>query len=215
MTDLRTLDIYDAAYLSGGPNRVVDTALVALIETGRVRTQSDGTLSVVQDTARHDVEAAVLDGIGTGSWRNIDMVRWRAGRDERVVALAERLRRGGLLCSEGLARLRGFLGQPGSLTTAGRRALRELRAQPPARGVAPGTSVARVAFDGPAQLPDVELRNAVFFPPVQRRVRRRRRRTGFGTGTSGAGYGSGWLEASCAGGASCGGGGGAGCGGGG
>ena len=58
------LDVYDIAYLAGGPARVVDTALVALVQTGRVRVHSPGRLATVDLARRHPVEAAVLDAIG-------------------------------------------------------------------------------------------------------------------------------------------------------
>jgi len=36
------LDVYDIACLAGGAERVVDTALVALVESGRVRVHAPG-----------------------------------------------------------------------------------------------------------------------------------------------------------------------------
>ena len=36
------LDLYEIAYLAGGPERAVDTALVALVQTGRIRVHSPG-----------------------------------------------------------------------------------------------------------------------------------------------------------------------------
>jgi len=55
---------------------VVDTAAAA----GRVRVQSTGELCVVEDKPGREIEAAVLDAIGSGGWRQIEMVRWRAAR---------------------------------------------------------------------------------------------------------------------------------------
>jgi hypothetical protein len=169
MVEVPLLDIYEAAYLAGGPDRVVDTAVVALVETGRVRVQSTGELCVVEDKPGHEIEAAVLHAIGARAVRQIELVRWRAGRDERLTALVERLRRDGLLAGTGLTRLLGLmLGRPVALTRTGRRRLRELRADPPARGVATGTSAARVALGGPAEMPVGELRSAVFHQPRRR-----------------------------------------------
>jgi len=71
------LDVYDIAYLAAGPDRVVDTALVALVETGRVRVQPPGQLAVAELARRHPVEAAVLDAVGTRGHRSVDVVRWR------------------------------------------------------------------------------------------------------------------------------------------
>ena len=41
------LDLYEVAYLAGGPDRVVDTAVVALVRSGRVRVHSAGQLATV------------------------------------------------------------------------------------------------------------------------------------------------------------------------
>ena len=54
------LDLYDIAYLAGGPERVVDTALVALVESGRVRVHAPGELAAAVPDRRHPVEAACL-----------------------------------------------------------------------------------------------------------------------------------------------------------
>jgi hypothetical protein len=92
-------DVYDVACLAGGPRRVVDTALVALLVTGRVRAVAPGELQVVEPRRRHPVEAAVLDAVGARGRRS-----------------ARRLRRAGLLGR--------FLGP----TAAGRQALDRARA---------------------------------------------------------------------------------------
>src|SRR3982750_4043667 len=57
MGEQRLLDVYEVAFLAGGPDRVVDTALVALVETGRVRVQRAGELSVVDDRPGPPAEA--------------------------------------------------------------------------------------------------------------------------------------------------------------
>src|SRR4051794_29252047 len=150
MGDERLLDVYEAAFLAGGPDRVVDTALVALLETGAVRVQRAGQLSVVDDRSRHPVEDAVLAAIGPHGYRQFELVRWMAGKDERLTVLAERLRRDGLLSGIELPWSRRRV----MLTSGGRRTLRRLRADPALSGVAPGTSAARVAVHGTGQMPD-------------------------------------------------------------
>jgi len=50
-------------------------------------------------------------------------------------------------------------------TAAGRRTLRELRADPPAGGPAEGSSAAAVALGGLDEMPDRQLRAAVFHRP--------------------------------------------------
>ena len=165
MVTPRRLDVYEAAYLAGGPRRVVDTAVVALVETGRVRARTAGDLHVVQDSPRHEVEAAVLAAVGSGGPHRIDIVRWVATRDRRLTALADRLKDEGLLSGNGLARLLSRDGRPLTPTAAGRRTLRELRADPPAGGPAEGSSAAAVALGGLDEMPDRQLRAAVFHRP--------------------------------------------------
>ncbi|WP_281261576.1 TIGR04222 domain-containing membrane protein [Geodermatophilus tzadiensis] len=139
-------DVYDVACLAGGTQRVVDTALVALVVTGRVRAVAPGELQVADARRRHPVEAAVLDAVGTRGRRSVETVRWRALGDDRVTGVARRLRHEGLL---------GRLVGP---TAAGRRLLREARA-----GVA--DPVRRVAVDGLRRLDDPALPVAVLDPP--------------------------------------------------
>src|SRR5688500_17785335 len=68
------LDLYALAYLAGGPQRVVDTALVALVESGRVRVHAPGELAAAVPDRRHPVEAAVLDAIGARGHPTVDTI---------------------------------------------------------------------------------------------------------------------------------------------
>ncbi|MGY1695736.1 TIGR04222 domain-containing membrane protein [Geodermatophilus sp. SYSU D00814] len=139
-------DVYDVACLAGGPHRVVDTALVALVVTGRVRAVAPGELQVLDPRRRHPVEAAVLDAVGGRGRRSVETVRWRALADERVTGIARWLRG------------RRLLGRFGRLTAAGRQVLERARAA----DVGP---VLHVALDGRERLTDPELRAAVLEPP--------------------------------------------------
>ncbi len=141
-------DVYDVACLAGGPSRVVDTALVALLVTGRVRAVSPGELQVVEARRRHPVEAAVLDAVGGRGRRSVATVRWRALADDRVVRLTRWLREERLV------------GRFGGRTAAGRQVLERARAA----DVGP---VLHVALEGPERLTDPELRAAVLEPPVR------------------------------------------------
>jgi hypothetical protein len=155
------LDLYDIAYLAGGPERAVDTALVALVQTGRIRVHSPGQFATVGLSRRHPVEAAVLDAIGHAGHRSVDTILWRLTDDERLVQVEDRLRRTGLL--------RGgrWLGRRHSpdrrlmvRTAAGRKTLRRLGEEFPA-----GTDAMAVALGGRARLHDRELCAAVFEGP--------------------------------------------------
>ena len=177
MTGPRTLatdyDVYEVAFLAGGPRRAVDTALVALLESGRVRvTPLTGQLSVVEHRRRHPLEAAVLDAIGVrGSW-SIDTVRWRLESDDRLLSLGRRLERDGLLSAPGSSSsLRRRHWQLLSLTGEGRRTLRHLRSDPPPDRVAGETSAMAVALAGTGQMSDRDVQHTVFEPPRPRRAR--------------------------------------------
>ena len=67
MTGTRTLDLYELAYLAGGPCRAVDTAVIALVEAGVVRVdRSTGELALIDRRSCSDLEAAVLDALDLG-----------------------------------------------------------------------------------------------------------------------------------------------------
>ena len=89
------------AYLAGGPERAVDAALVALVQTGRIRVHSPGRFATVGLSRRHPVEAAVLDAIGQAGHRSIDTILWRLADDERLPDVEDRLRRAGCSAAAG------------------------------------------------------------------------------------------------------------------
>ena len=158
------LDLYDVACLAGGFRRMVDTALVALVESGRVRVHPGGELSVTRPQPRHAVEAAVLELVGSPHRRSVATIRWRAGGDPRLTAVAERLTVDGLVSRRPRP---GFLGGDRPfLTRAGRRTLRRLRADVPMDRVADGSSAMLVALSGGRAMADAEQRARLFDPPV-------------------------------------------------
>jgi uncharacterized membrane protein YgcG len=227
LRESRLLDVYQVAYLAGGADRAVETALVALTETGRVRVQRSGALTVVQSRPQHEVEAAVLEAIGPGAGRSTASVRWRARQDPRVMALPRRLRLDGLLAGGVLARALSRRGSGVALTAAGRQVLRDLQADPARLAATTGTSAAQVALGGVAQTADAALRMILVGAEEKPAAdnRHRRRPVAWGYTTSGAagscggslGHGGGHgCGGGHGGGHSCGGGGGCGggCGGG-
>ncbi|MGY1602701.1 TIGR04222 domain-containing membrane protein [Geodermatophilus sp. SYSU D00815] len=162
----RLLDLYEIAWLTGGPARVVDTALAALAESGRVTATPTGELAATDLRRRSPVEAAVLDQLGARPRRSAATLRWRVAEDERITALGARLAAEGLVVP---GRGRPFgRGRP-VLTRQGRRLLRQLRQDPPVDVVAPGTSALLVALTGVRAMPDAELRARLFAPPQQAR----------------------------------------------
>jgi hypothetical protein len=151
-------DLYEIAYLAGGPRRVVETAVVALVENGRLRVdRATGRLHVVDPHRRHPVEAVVLDAVGPRG-----RFVWRARSDPRLATVADGLARNGLLTRRGgaAARERSFWTLSG-LTRAGRAALRQVRQSPPFPPATGGNAALAVALAGPNAW-DAELRTAVF-----------------------------------------------------
>ncbi len=175
-------DVYEVAYLAGGPRRAVEAAMVALVEGGRVAVdRSTGQLTVADGGRRHPVEAAVLDAIGARHHRTLATVRWRVETDERLSTVRRRLEGDGLLRPSAPSSRRYSAWSLMALTAEGRRTLRHLRAEPPADRIAVGTGAMLVALAGPAAMTDRELGSALFDPPAPPRPRSvfRRRRNPF------------------------------------
>jgi hypothetical protein len=160
------LDVYDIAFLAGGPERVVDAALVALVQSGRVSVHTPGRLATTDLTRRHPVEAAVLDAIGPVGHRSVDTIRWRLTGDDRLLDVARRLRGEGLV-DRMSSYLRPRRGGRGGLAPnrSGHRVLREFRAAPPEDLVAGHTDALVVALAGRDHLPDRALAVAIFETP--------------------------------------------------
>lgn len=156
----RDLDLYEIAFLAGGHPRVVDAALVALVESDRVRVHAPGELAAAHPDRRHPVEAAVLDAVGTQGHRSVDTIRWRLAGDDRITGLGRRLADARLLRRALRSR------EEWSPTRAGRQALSELAAQPPVDRALDGGSAMRVALHGREAMPDVALRASIFEPPA-------------------------------------------------
>src|SRR5688500_3181972 len=96
------------AFLGGGPDRVVETAVVALVEAGPGRIPSPGHLALVDPGRRHPVEGAVLDAIGSRGHRSLDLVSWRLAGDDRIRDVGRaRVAEGLLSPRPALRRLRG------------------------------------------------------------------------------------------------------------
>jgi hypothetical protein len=156
------LDVYDIAFLAGGPNRAVETAIVALVRGGRLRVHSPGQLATADLSRRHPVEAAVLDAVGLTGHRSIDTICWRLVEDDRLLDIGRRLHKAGLLGR--LGAVVTFLHHDRRAlapTRAGLRLLREL-------GEHPGLEdpeIVRVALGGRAAMTDAKLRADIFERP--------------------------------------------------
>lgn len=160
MTATRTLDVYEMAYLAGGPRQAIEAAVVSLVETGVLRaTRPTGELMLMKRRPCADLEAAVLDVVGIGGYRLIGTVCWRLRDDVRLTSIGQRLKDDGLLARDrGPESTRPRFWPALSLTGAGRRTLRQLR-----RDLASsGTDGLRVSLFGPKAMRDSALRAAIF-----------------------------------------------------
>ncbi|NHC46804.1 TIGR04222 domain-containing membrane protein [Motilibacter aurantiacus] len=160
MAETQELGSYEAAYVAGGPRRVVDTAVAALVLRGDVRARTTGELDPVDPRPRHDVEAALVDALDLAPGRRVEQLWWDVALDERVAGLA------GRLCRDGLLR-RSLRRPPGPQaayvpTWTGRGALRRLSRTGTFPSNDPATAPWLVALGGASCLPDAELREAVF-----------------------------------------------------
>ena len=163
------LDVYDIAYLAGGPDRVVDTALVALVETGRIRVHPPGQL--------HRRRAApAAPGRGGGARRR-GHPRAPLGRRHPVAARGRRPRARHRSPADrrrpaeplGASSPAGRdVARP---TAAGRRMLGILAADPPTDPAWDGGTAVLVALHGRDRLSD-ELRRSSIFEPSLCRPRR-------------------------------------------
>ena len=126
-------DLYQAAYLAGGRDRVVDTALVVLVSAERVPLTAPGELATVDLTRRHPVEAAVLDAIGPAGHRSVETLRWRLAADQRLDDLVGGLRDDGLVTGSRFRSVSHPERRPGLATRSGILALEDLRRTAPPR----------------------------------------------------------------------------------
>jgi hypothetical protein len=214
MTGTRILDVYELAYLAGGPRRAVESAVVALVEAGVLRADRvTGELALLQRRPCSDLQAAVLDVVGFRESRLLGTVCWRLRADVRLTAIGRRLEEDGLLVrGDGLEALRRRFWTVLSVTGAGRRILRQRRRELCSDEPDP----LRVALSGPAAMRDRQLYVALFDPPSLlpapqlRRSPAARSAGGYGYSAEGA-YLGGGAFAGGFGGGDCGGGGDGGC----
>ncbi|GGZ34830.1 hypothetical protein GCM10010387_31090 [Streptomyces inusitatus] len=98
-------DPYDAAFLAGGPGRVVDTALAVMHLDGRIRIGGPGIVAAVAPTAdpaggpaAHDpVERAVLERLAVAPNGSLSQVRGAVMRSRAVQDIGDALAARGLM----------------------------------------------------------------------------------------------------------------------
>ncbi|WP_431924559.1 TIGR04222 domain-containing membrane protein [Nonomuraea jabiensis] len=99
----RRLSLYEAAFLAGGPRRVINTALVSLVSQGGVRVSSEGLVTPVQGfrvTKSVPVERALYRHVRSGGGPHTTAeLRHQTVRDHAMRRLATPLWRQGFLMS--------------------------------------------------------------------------------------------------------------------
>jgi hypothetical protein len=119
VTSLSELDVYQVAYLCGGPQRVALAAVAVMAQDGRVKiSRSRHRVQTVHRRTRHPVERAVLDAV-PASGKVLGPLLEEVAHSAAVQELIEGLRHGGLVGHHSLA------GHP-HLSAAGRAARKEL-----------------------------------------------------------------------------------------
>ncbi|GAA5613917.1 TIGR04222 domain-containing membrane protein [Streptomyces platensis] len=96
-TDALAHDVWEMAFLAGGPGRVVDAALAGMHEDGRLAVGGPGVVTVRQALARDAVEAAVLDAIARTPGGALAALRATAMRSPAVQGVGDGLAARGLL----------------------------------------------------------------------------------------------------------------------
>ncbi|CAL9572291.1 hypothetical protein SUDANB120_04874 [Streptomyces sp. enrichment culture] len=101
----RLLDLSEAAFLTGGPGGVVDTALVALLGDGRLTAGGPGIVQARPGAPAADTaERAVLRACGQAPSGWLYQVRYAAMRDPAVQEVGDGLAARGLLAAPGRGR---------------------------------------------------------------------------------------------------------------
>jgi uncharacterized protein (TIGR04222 family) len=89
--------VLEAAFLVGGPSRVVDTVISTMHESERVRVVPQGRLQVLRPVAANGIEAAVLAACGPEWQADLEEVRASAMRSPAVQEIGDGLAAHGLL----------------------------------------------------------------------------------------------------------------------
>ena len=103
MTSVSELDVYQVAYLCGGPQRVALAAVAAMAQDGRIKiSRTRHRVQAVHRRAGQPVERAVLDAV-PASGKVLGPLLEEVADSAAVQELIEGLRRGGLVGHHSLA----------------------------------------------------------------------------------------------------------------
>ncbi|MGV9266774.1 TIGR04222 domain-containing membrane protein [Kitasatospora sp. NPDC003701] len=93
----RGLPLLDTAFLSGGPGRVFDTALVRMHQAGRVVVNRAGLVTLTTEQPYDAVDLAIIEAVGPTRQRDLTALRREVMRAPAVQELGDRLADRGLL----------------------------------------------------------------------------------------------------------------------
>ncbi|MFT2015592.1 TIGR04222 domain-containing membrane protein [Streptomyces sp. 796.1] len=92
----RALTLYETAFLSGGPYRVSELALVAMHRERRLLLAHTGWVTVVDPVGRDELERSLIRAVGSAGQAPVSPVRSALAAADAVRALADRLVAAGL-----------------------------------------------------------------------------------------------------------------------
>ncbi|MFE9907167.1 TIGR04222 domain-containing membrane protein [Streptomyces clavifer] len=98
---LHELNLYETAFLAGGPHRVADLALLSMHLRRRLLLAHTGWATVVDPEGRDEVERTVIRAIGPEGQSRIAPIRASAAAADAVRTLADRLVAAGLAVPHG------------------------------------------------------------------------------------------------------------------
>ncbi|GCD42168.1 TIGR04222 domain-containing membrane protein [Streptomyces paromomycinus] len=90
-------ELWEIAFLAGGPPRVTDAAIAGMHQDGRLAVGGPGVVSVRQSVAYDPVETAVLDSLARTPDGSLDTLRRHVMRSPAVQAIGDRLAKRGLM----------------------------------------------------------------------------------------------------------------------
>ncbi|MFF3322666.1 TIGR04222 domain-containing membrane protein [Streptomyces sp. NPDC002889] len=99
--DSRIHHVYEAAFLGGGPARVVDAALAALHADGRLAVGGPGIATVLRPVAQDPVERAVFDTLAAAPHGALHPLRREVMRSPAVQEIGDGLAARGLMMPPG------------------------------------------------------------------------------------------------------------------
>jgi len=104
--DAQVHDLFEEAFLKGGPARAVDTALTRMYMDGRLAIGGPGVVAVRRDEARDAVERAVLQELATAPSGALHTLRENVMRHPAVQEIGDGLAARGLLVAPDESRSR-------------------------------------------------------------------------------------------------------------